>query len=1211
MHPRGRFVLYRILGNDLPPRHGIGQTLSNLRFILEREPPLEGCEKRWVVNRIVDPAVESRITSLLDKHRARYLRIPFIDAEYRSCHFEFEGLPHIYHFYREEFQALDPIFKVKLVDWCYRRKNAYLTNVNGARNAALREGRTLAHWVLPFDGGCFFTAAGWSSIIKSEANAGSAKYLIVPMGRVMENETVLDPNYRPSDKDEPQIAFRHDASETFDDTLRYGTLSKTALLNRLGVPGWSQRARKLHWDKIDLTPSPETGRCVEAGWVVRLASGNPRADANRETRNFHQWASATRACVATEERIARRSLSANRLCFFDEAVLNQERRSWLAGKPALLDLVSSMCLLAAPTSEFELPGLPGGLPEQSRLKRLFDHVTVLALAWYFTREGRFASRAADLVRTWFITPATRLDPTAPDQMRTEPVHEETPDRIVETAGLVHVLDAIRLIFRSGMISGQDATALRAWFRAFLDWLRKSAEGRAAVSSAHHLGTCYDVCIAAVAIFLDQTSLFCHHLNVSRMRMVGQIRSDGTQPSESSQDRPLHPELLNLQMWANLARFARAAGVDLWNPETLEGRRLAQGVTAIAARASGAAADDASMDSVRARLQVLWAFVPEAVHKAGAPESDKYRLPACLRADAAVAPFWQLGLPGEPMGGVNGTTAGPDSVGTEDLAMTTDPAQESRQRHWSHRMENDAHTDAKPAPGMNRSIHRNAHGDLHHFCHPLVDPHWLPAEESTHMRPDDPVLGLEFDGRSWALPWWIMKNHHVANLVLNDRPVVVTLCEACSSGAAFDPVIDGRRHTFRLEGLYNGTIMPMDHETGTLWTGFTGEAIEGPLKGRIMERLPLLQCTWQEWLQLHPATLVPDGEGESRDGHGEGHSPGSPITEQAMIKLLPHIDPRLPHYALVLGVFVGGHSRCYPLSELEQQGPALNDTLGREEIAVFSRSGSWMASAYRRRIDGRCLSFRSEDDAIFDEQTGSRWEISGVATGGPMQGTQLKYVNSGVEEFFIWAAFHPETEIFRFETSGTGPARENQSGWSPATLSAISGIVLGKKGRATEGTWWPRGARLLDIGCGDGVIAAWFAESGLNVVGIDANPERIASARERFRGVVRLNLDVMDVRRPVRFSQTFDALVDHGCLAALPNIERATYVANVAAAANPGARFLLLLPALGGTDANRQLAQNVRRMFDGSFELLDARIAPFVRSATGAVVRGAAFRFVRR
>lgn len=307
--------------------------------------------------------------------------------------------------------------------------------------------------------------------------------------------------------------------------------------------------------------------------------------------------------------------------------------------------------------------------------------------------------------------------------------------------------------------------------------------------------------------------------------------------------------------------------------------------------------------------------------------------------------------------------------------------------------------------------RDKHGNHHHFSHPLVEPRWVDVAHAAHMRADDPVLGLHFDQQAWALPWWIMKNHHMANLVLNGRPVYVALCERCSSAAAFDPVINGKLHTFRLEAIYNGTIMAIDHETQSLWAGFTGESLHGPMQGTIMQRLPLVQCSWQEWQAVYPQTLVPDGAGEPRDGHGSDQYPGAPGMGEGMAKTLAYIDDRLPHNALVLGVQVMGHCRCYPLSVLAQVGHVLNDTLGGQDIAVFCKPGSLWAIAFQRKLDDQGLTFRSTTGGIVDENTGSLWHIDGHAISGRLAGRRLQYVFSGIEEFYIWAAFHRDTEIY--------------------------------------------------------------------------------------------------------------------------------------------------------------------------------------------------------
>ena len=504
------------------------------------------------------------------------------------------------------------------------------------------------------------------------------------------------------------------------------------------------------------------------------------------------------------------------------------------------------------------------------------------------------------------------------------------------------------------------------------------------------------------------------------------------------------------------------------------------------------------------------------------------------------------------------------------------------------------------PSLRRLTGKN--GVLPAWMEPLTEPRWLSAAQAgDRMRPEDPVLGLEFDGRAWALPWWQMKNHHVANLTLGGRPVLATLCEICSSAAAFDPVIDGRRHAFRLAGIYGGTIMPADDETGTLWTGFTGSAIEGPLQGRVMQRLPLRQSTWAEWLEQYPESLVSEGEGEARDGHGEGQSPGSPVVGQGMRPLLQHVDLRLPHHVLVLGVQADGEARCYPLAQLESAGAVVNDSLGGRDIAVFCRPGTWMALAYSRNVEGRCLTFRAASGGIEDEETASRWELSGLCSAGPLQGRRLQYVYSGVEEFFIWAAFHPATGIHGHAGTPAGGDGRAAPLWS---VDAIHDPVH----RALS-TWWPNSARLLEIGCGDGLISAWMAERGLRVLAVDEDPQAIARARRSFRGVVRLEFEVVSLRAPRALPAGFEAVLDCGYFAQLSATERAAYAAIVGGATVPGAMFLLLIPA---TMADHpRLRKSVQALFEPWFRIFGQRELPLACPAEGRLVPAASFRLLRR
>jgi hypothetical protein len=189
-----------------------------------------------------------------------------------------------------------------------------------------------------------------------------------------------------------------------------------------------------------------------------------------------------------------------------------------------------------------------------------------------------------------------------------------------------------------------------------------------------------------------------------------------------------------------------------------------------------------------------------------------------------------------------------------------------------------------------------------------------------------------------------------------------------------------------------------------------------MRGKVLARLPLSQCLWSEWLAMHPTTQVLYGEQALREGHGSEFSPGSPgIALAFRASLARPIDERLPHNTLVLGVESAASARAYPLETLARIGPVLNDSIDGAKIVVRSRPGTLHALAFHRRVGNHDLVFsHCETRGVYDEQTGSVWNEMGEAVSGPLAGTQLTYLDSGVGEWYEFAAYHPETEIFEAE-----------------------------------------------------------------------------------------------------------------------------------------------------------------------------------------------------
>lgn len=103
---RDTMVIYRILGNDLPPRHEVGQTLRNLRFMLSHEdgfshfsspsfsPYNIKIDKYYVLNRITNDTAVEAIMSLFAEFGVpenRILNIPFEIEEYDQQGMRWDG----------------------------------------------------------------------------------------------------------------------------------------------------------------------------------------------------------------------------------------------------------------------------------------------------------------------------------------------------------------------------------------------------------------------------------------------------------------------------------------------------------------------------------------------------------------------------------------------------------------------------------------------------------------------------------------------------------------------------------------------------------------------------------------------------------------------------------------------------------------------------------------------------------------------------------------------------------------------------------------------------------------------------------------------------------------------------------------------------------------------------------------------------------------
>ncbi|MBI5668604.1 MAG: DUF3179 domain-containing protein [Chloroflexi bacterium] len=295
-----------------------------------------------------------------------------------------------------------------------------------------------------------------------------------------------------------------------------------------------------------------------------------------------------------------------------------------------------------------------------------------------------------------------------------------------------------------------------------------------------------------------------------------------------------------------------------------------------------------------------------------------------------------------------------------------------------------------------------------------------------LQPQSPVIAFELDEEARAYPLAILTRHEIVNDTIAGIPVAVTFCPLCNSAIVFKRTVDGQTLRFGVSGLLrNSDLIMWDDQTQSWWQQFTGEGIVGAYTGAQLELLPSLMVGFGQFAAQYPEGVVLSRDSGFGDVYGSNPYTDYDSSSQPFL-FLGEVDDRLFATERVLAGIVGGEPIAYPFIVLSEQR-VINDTVGGEAVVAFWQPGATsaldgrvidesrdvgMAALYSRELDGQVLTFALDDDGtIHDEQTGSIWNVFGMATAGELAGSQLRQLLAAPHFWFAWAAFQPETAIY--------------------------------------------------------------------------------------------------------------------------------------------------------------------------------------------------------
>ena len=184
--------------------------------------------------------------------------------------------------------------------------------------------------------------------------------------------------------------------------------------------------------------------------------------------------------------------------------------------------------------------------DRVRFFAMGDTVKASALGYRLTDDERFAAHAARLLRTWFLDPATQMNPNLNHAQQVPGKSAGNPTGIIRGMLILDLVERANWLDPSPHWTAADRDAWHEWLGAYLEWLGTSDLGQRESRAFNNHATWYDVQRAKFAVACGREEVAVAVLReVGPRRIAKQIQPDGRQPKAVLMISSYLPELLGI------------------------------------------------------------------------------------------------------------------------------------------------------------------------------------------------------------------------------------------------------------------------------------------------------------------------------------------------------------------------------------------------------------------------------------------------------------------------------------------------------------------------------------------------------------------------------------------------------------------------------------------------------------------------------------------
>lgn len=210
------------------------------------------------------------------------------------------------------------------------------------------------------------------------------------------------------------------------------------------------------------------------------------------------------------------------------------------------------------------------------IAQLRDAIAALGAAYLITHEDRYAAKAAELLRVFFLDPTTRMNPRLDYAQAIPGVSPGRGTGIIDTLHLMEIPKAVEAMQKSKAFPAPVLEGLKKWFGDYAEWMTTSKNGHDEAAAKNNHAVAFFLQLAVFAEFAgDDAKLDECRRQFKEVFIAKQMTNDGSFPAELRRTKPYGYSIFQLDNMATLAQVLSTPQQSLWLYTLPDGRGMRQ------------------------------------------------------------------------------------------------------------------------------------------------------------------------------------------------------------------------------------------------------------------------------------------------------------------------------------------------------------------------------------------------------------------------------------------------------------------------------------------------------------------------------------------------------------------------------------------------------------------------------------------------------------